>query len=187
MIFKPLRNNCTDFERWCRRYIHIARSIIKLYESDRVGKYYRSAEYDNYQEAMKIMRQYYILKCSLTYDESVFLDECLIGKKYYSCYIPENAACLRNIYDNWQEICFKGKNNTIKAIDPVRLGAAIKHAREYAGLNRTQVSDLLGINIKTLNAYESGTRMIKLDVLYGMSQIYKSSIDEIISKSMLDF
>ena len=56
--------------------------------------------------------------------------------------------------------------------------------RENHGLSRRQVAELLQINDKTLAAYEYGERLVKTDVLYGMSQLYKTSIDLIIEKSM---
>lgn len=37
---------------------------------------------------------------------------------------------------------------------------------------------------KTLASYENGERLVRADVLYGMSQIYKTSIDSIIKESM---
>ena len=182
-----LRNNQTDFYKWCKKYIPRARYIIRSFESGRVSHLYYSEEYEEYQEALKIMRQYHTLIYSLTEEQQAFFIDCMVGdKKYEYNKIPyKHYSSL--IYKHWQEICFPNGKGQTKTIDAVQLGVVLKAARERAGLTRTQVSDLLNINIKTLNTYENGTRIVKLEVLYRMSQLYKTSIDEIISKSMLDF
>ena len=40
-----------------------------------------------------------------------------------------------------------------------------------------QVSDLVNISPKTLYSYEEGSRLIKLDILYKLSQIFDFNID----------
>lgn len=42
------------------------------------------------------------------------------------------------------------------------------------------VADLLNISQATLKSYETGTRLAKLDVIYGLSQIYNMTIDDLI-------
>ena len=42
------------------------------------------------------------------------------------------------------------------------------------------VADLLDISESTLKSYETGTRLVRLDVIYGLSQIYNTTIDELI-------
>ena len=72
----------------------------------------------------------------------------------------------------------------MKTVDKYLLGRAIKVEREDAGISRKQAADLLQINEKTLSAYESGERLVRVDVLYGMAQIYETSMDSIIDESM---
>jgi transcriptional regulator with XRE-family HTH domain len=42
------------------------------------------------------------------------------------------------------------------------------------------VANLLNISEATLKSYESGTRFVRLDVIYGLSQIYNMTIDDLI-------
>lgn len=56
-------NNEADFYRWCRHYIKEAKRSIYAFELEHVGSYYRSNHYDEYQDALIIMRQYHILLC----------------------------------------------------------------------------------------------------------------------------
>ncbi|HHT95750.1 MAG TPA: helix-turn-helix transcriptional regulator [Clostridia bacterium] len=50
-------------------------------------------------------------------------------------------------------------------------------------MSAKQAAELAGINAKTLYAYEEGTRMIKLDTLYKLSQIYDISIDALMDQA----
>ena len=108
----------------------------------------------------------------------------MINNWEYPIFQPPYNRYTKLIYENWQQICFPQNISRIKTIDRVQLGKTIRMMRENHGLSRRQVAELLQINDKTLSAYENGERLVKTDILYGMSQIYKTSIDLIIEKSM---
>ena len=74
----------------------------------------------------------------------------------------------------------------IEAMPCVIEGVVIKRLRIKNNVSRTEISNLLKINLKTLSAYENGDRLVKIDVLYGLSLLFNTSIDEIISESMQD-
>ena len=74
----------------------------------------------------------------------------------------------------------------IETVPCVIEGIVIKRLRIKNNVSRTQISNLLKINLKTLSAYENGDRLVKIDVLYGLSLLFNTSIDEIISESMQD-
>ena len=74
----------------------------------------------------------------------------------------------------------------IETVPCVVEGVVIKRLRIKNNVSRTEISNLLKINLKTLSAYENGDRLVKIDVLYGLSLLFNTSIDEIISESMQD-
>lgn len=187
MISYHLRNNETDFEKWCRKYIKRARCFIDVYENNLNRNEFRISHYDHYQESLKIMRQYQTLICALDNDKREFLEKCLIGNEDYDFRNVPYKHYRHLIFLEWQEICFPDNKPQSKNLDSVKVGDSIKYFRERSFLSRSSAADYLEINLKTLNAYESGERMVKLEVVYKMSILYKTSIDEIISRSMLDF
>lgn len=74
------RNNETDFLNWCRHYLRRAKSVIKVYDSiDSTS--YRIKNIRKYKEAIEIMEQYEILKCSLSNEQNELLEESLINNK----------------------------------------------------------------------------------------------------------
>lgn len=175
--------NERDFFKWCRRYVRRAQQFIESYESDK-GEFSRMLGEEEYRESVKIVRQYQVLLSSLPKEQQRFLDEYLIDNRDYPIFKPPYNRYTHIIYENWEQICFPQNISRIKTIDRVQLGKTIRMMRENQGLSRRQVAELLQINDKTLAAYENGERLVKTDVLYGMSQIYKTSMDLIIEKSM---
>lgn len=137
-----------------------------------------------YRESVKIVRQYQVLLSSLPMEQQRFLEEYLMDNRDYPIFKPPYNRYTHIIYENWEQICFPQNISSVKTIDRVQLGKTIRMMRENQGLSRRQVAELLQINDKTLSAYENGERLVKADVLFGMSQIYKTSIDLIIEKSM---
>lgn len=55
------------------------------------------------------------------------------------------------------------------------------------GISAKQAAELVGISTKTLYAYEEDMRIIKVDTLNKLSQIYDISIDTLMKKSDYDF
>ena len=67
-----------------------------------------------------------------------------------------------------------------KSVDAFLLGHLLRAERLKLCMSVKQVSELVLISPKTLYSYEEGTRMIKLDILYKLSQIYDFNIDELL-------
>lgn len=85
-----------------------------------------------------------------------------------------------NIYHNWQEICFPKNNITVKTITKQEIGERIKAIRLQQGYTRALVADVIGVSETTLNAYENGDRLLRLDVAYQLAQIYGTTVDKLI-------
>jgi transcriptional regulator with XRE-family HTH domain len=64
------------------------------------------------------------------------------------------------------------------------LGADIKKQRTETGYTVGGVADQIRINESTIRNYEHGNRLPRIDILYGLSQIYKLSVDDIIKNTI---
>ena len=81
---------------------------------------------------------------------------------------------------NWSQICFPKHKLKLKSISKKEVGKAIKNQRLYHNMSLKFVADLLKISESTLKSYETGTRLTRLDVIYGLSQIFNMTIDDLI-------
>lgn len=172
------RNNETDFWKWCRHYLRNAKSIINSYDSI-VSTDYRINNIKKYKEAKEILEQYEILKCSLSDEQNELLEKSLINNEELK-YNFKTFNNLDEIMKNWSRICFPKHKLKLKSIDKVKIGKSIKEQRLYHDMSLKFVADLLNISEATLKGYEMGTRLVRLDVVYGLSQIYNMTIDELI-------
>ena len=172
------RNNETDFWKWCRHYLRNAKSIINSYDSI-VSTDYRINNIKKYKEAKEILEQYEILKCSLSDEQNELLEKSLINNEE----LKYNFKTFNNIDEimrNWSQICFPKHKLKLKSISKIEVGKAIKNLRLYHDMSLKFVADLLNISQPTLKSYETGTRLARLDVIYGLSQIYNIPIDKLI-------
>ncbi|MDY0318079.1 MAG: helix-turn-helix transcriptional regulator [Candidatus Izemoplasmatales bacterium] len=175
------RNNETDFWNWCRHYLRRAKSVIKAYDSiDSTS--YRIKNIKKYKEAKEILEQYEILKYSLSEEQNQLLEKSLINNKELK-YNFKTFNNLHEIMRNWSRICFPKHKLKLKSIDKVEIGKSIKEQRLYHDMSLKFVADLLHISEATLKSYEMGTRLVRLDVIYQLSQIYNTSIDDIIQSN----
>lgn len=176
------RNNGSDFSKWCRHYVRRAKAIIRFHDNiNDVNFLIRNK--DQYNEAKEIIKQYEVLKCSLTVEQNELLEKCFIKNEYMD-YNYKNFNNHREIRNNWSEICFPKYKPKIKSIDKKKIGIVIKDQRLFHCYTLKFVADLLEISETTFKSYEEGTRLVKLDVIYGLAQIYDIGVDEIIDNSL---
>lgn len=174
------RNNSTDFWNWCRHYVRRAKSIIKVHENINDVNY-QIRNKKHYDEAKEIVNQYEVLKYSLNNEQNQLLEESLINNKVKPEYSDYNATNnLKVVQSNWQKICFPKTKQKLKNIDKVKIGKALKQERLFQGWSIKFVAELLRISEATLKSYEEGKRLVRLDVVYQLSQIYDVSVDELI-------
>lgn len=169
------RENDTDFRTWCSHYVRRAQSVIRTFEKD-PEFYYRSDHRKEYENALKVQRQYVVLKASLSIELQYYLDNTLIEHSNSNW----NSAYHNEIYENWKRICFHKSHPSIKKLDSFMLGHRLREIRIHKGLTAAKVSGILGISQKTLYCYEEGKRKISADILYRLSQIYNMGIEQII-------
>jgi len=173
------RNNETDFWNWCRNYLRRAKSVIKAYDSIDSASY-RIKNIKKYKEAKEILEQYEILKCSLSDEQNQLLEKSLINNKELK-YNFDTFNNLDEIMRNWSRICFPKHKLKLKSIDKKEIGKSIKEQRLYHGMSLKFVANLLNISEATLKSYEMGTRLVRLDVIYQLSQIYNMTINDLIN------
>jgi DNA-binding XRE family transcriptional regulator len=172
------RNNETDFWNWCRHYLRHAKSVIKAYDNiDSTN--YRIKNIKQYKEAKEILEQYEILKYSLSEEQNQLLEKSLINNEELK-YNFKTFNNLDAIMRNWSRICFPKYKLKLKSIDNVKIGKIIREQRLYHDMSLKFVADLLQISEATLKSYEMGARLVRLDVMYHLSQIYNITIDDLI-------
>ncbi|QLY39405.1 helix-turn-helix transcriptional regulator [Hujiaoplasma nucleasis] len=82
---------------------------------------------------------------------------------------------------NWSQICFPKHKPKLKSIGKKEMSKVIKNQRVIYGMTLKYVADLLHISEATLKSYEMGSRLVRIDVLYQLSQIYNMTIDDLIN------
>ncbi len=172
------RNNETDFWKWCRHYLRRAKSVIKAYVNIESTSY-RIENIKSYKEAKEVLEQYEVLKCSLSDEQNLLLEKSLISNESFK-YNIKTFNNIDEIMRNWSQICFPKHKLKLKSIDKLKIGKAIKKQRLLHAMSLKFVADLLQISESTLKSYEIGTRLVRLDVMYQLSQIYNMTIDDLI-------
>ena len=161
-----------------QHYLRRSKSIIKVYNNiDSTS--YRIKNIRQYKDAKEILEQYEVLKCSLSEELNLLLEKSLINNQSFK-YNIKTFNNIDEIMRNWSRICFPKHKLKLKSIDKKEIGKAIKHQRLYHGMSLKFVAELLHISKATLKSYEMGTRLVKLDVVYRLSQIYNMIIDDLI-------
>ena len=173
------RNNETDFWNWCRYYLRRAKSVILAYNNiDSTS--YLIKNIKQYKDAKEIWEQYEVLKHSLTEEQNILLERSLINNQDFK-YNIKTFNNIDEIMRNWSRICFPKHKIKLKSIDKKEIGKSIKEQRLYHDMPLKFVANLLNISEATLKSYEMGIRLVRLDVIYQLSQIYDITIDDLIN------
>ncbi|NLD49365.1 MAG: helix-turn-helix transcriptional regulator [Clostridiaceae bacterium] len=172
------RNNETDFWKWCRHFLRRAKSVIKAYDNIE-NTDYRINNIKQYKDAKEIIEQYEVLKCSLSDEQNLLLEKALNNNESFK-YNIKTFNHIDQIMRNWSRICFPKHKLKLKSIDKVEIGKLIKEQRLYHNMSLKFVAELLHVSEATLKSYEMGTRLVRLDVIYQLSQIYNMTIDDLI-------
>jgi ubiquinone/menaquinone biosynthesis C-methylase UbiE len=172
------RNNETDFWNWCRHYLKRAKSIVRIHNQINNVDFCIKHK-TQYNEAQKVIQQYEVLKCSLSDEQNLLLEKALINNESFK-YNIKAFNHIDQIMRNWSRICFPKYKLKLKSIDKVKIGKIIREQRLYHDMSLKFVADLLQISEATLKSYEMGARLVRLDVMYHLSQIYNITIDDLI-------
>lgn len=181
MIKVFFRNNESNFSKWCRHYVRRAKAIIRYHDNINDVNFLIRNKYQ-YNEAKVIIKQYEVLKCSLSAEQNELLEKYFIKNEHMD-YNYKNFNIQTEIISNWSKICFPKHKPKIKTIDKQEIGKVIKEQRLFHCYTLKYVADLLQLSEATLKSYEEGTRLVRLDVIYGLAQIYDISVNELIENS----
>lgn len=98
---------------------------------------------------------------------------------------PNNYdRAILSCYDKWASVFFKGRNKLVKEIDMKVLGKVMRRMRKDYGLSSTTVAHAIDVDRSTINKYENGVRMPTLVILLKFCQLFRVTIDELISTSL---
>ena len=59
-------------------------------------------------------------------------------------------------------------------------GIALKERRNNSGIYKAEAARFVGVNARTLRSYEDGKRIIRIDVIYKMVQLYGIDIEKLL-------
>lgn len=158
-----------DFGLWIKTY-NKAKYLIREY------KYHYSIEQkqnhkEEFKEANRIVNQYRVLKVALfTNYQRDMLDR----------FIKENKVSLNDneflIYrmtmDTWINVVVNVPSNKLPELDIKEFGKKLKEARLRQGYSRKRVAKILGISVKSLQAYEEGNRTMNVTVFYKVKELF---------------
>jgi len=171
-----LRKTETDFLVWCTKLVPKARRDLQDFADCRLNVH---TDREIYNDATTIIQQLTSLNYLLDRVHRDFLNDVLVGGK--SCdKTPITAELRREVYAAWCKICFPGGTPDEQTINNEVLGAALRDTRKERGFRISHVAKLIGIDKKTLYAYEAGRCQIRLEALYRLSKLYDFSIDELL-------
>jgi|SRR5690554_815455 len=184
MILFNIRKNWTSFNNWYKHYIKKAKKINYAHEVAAPNAHlFHEYRKEEMEEAKIILNQLESLNLILTKVEHKVFNECLINKKRIKDMSPSYLTqTIDSIYKKWILICFPDEEVYVKKITPKKLGKVLKEIRLNIGYSVGAVCDQLKINESTLRNYELGNRLPRIDILYGLAEVYKTTIDEIIKK-----
>lgn len=155
-----------DFELWIKTY-NKSRYLIREY------KYHYKIEQkqnhkEEFKEANRIVNQYLVLKAALfTNYQKDMLDRFIKENKVE---LKDNEPLIyRMTVDTWIDVVVNAPSNKLPELDIKEFGKRLKEARLKQGYSRKRAAKILGINEKSLQAYEKGIRIMSIAVFYKMS------------------
>lgn len=165
------RINESGFYDWLRS-IWKMRLIINSYNNTQCDDYKEYIK-SSFQEANLLYKEYLDFRKKCSENELKFLDE-IIRKK-----IPDRKSSFsfNELYKKWVRNVAEKGNITVHEISSVKVGIAIREAREFKCYTRKQVAQILKISCDTLRAYELGTRKLPFEVFYKLKQFLDISFD----------
>ena len=157
-----------DIIKWLREYVS-SKYYIKTYKY--LSNEQKLIQKEEFKKSNIIINEYKVLVCSLEEYEKSLLEN-YINKQCF-----ENEKSIINnikIVENWEKVVLDCNIHSLKEINIKSFGLFLKNARKKVRLYRNQAAELLGIDESTLRSYEDGKRIIRVDVIYKMIQLYKN-------------
>ena len=172
MIF--LNKTDADFRLWCKEIVPKAQVDRSAFWRKQFDPH---EERERYEEMLAVYRQLTALRYRLDKQHKDFLNQHLLGEEFYER-TAINSELYREIFMTWCEVCFPNGALREQCIDNITMGSRLKALRIKKGIGINRASELIGIDKKTLYAYEEGKCQVKFEVLLRFSQLYGFRIDE---------
>ena len=173
-MFKRYYFTDEDFELWIKTY-NKAKYLIREY------KYHYSIEQkqnhkEEFKETNRIVNQYRVLKVVLLTNYQ---------RDMLNRFIKENKVSLKDnefliyrmIVDTWIDVVVNVPSNKLPELDIKEFGRRLKEARLKRGYSRKRAAKILGISVKSLQAYEEGNRTMNVTVFYKLIKIFNVSLE----------
>ena len=169
-----------EIVKWLEAYRQ-SKEYVRLY------KYYLSDEQkmlqrDEFLEADRIVREYWVLRCSVEEYERELLER-FVSKED----VDDKIAILQNpnIIENWEQIVLSTGDHSFSAFDPVAFGNRLKEMREVRCMYRAEAARYLEISENTLRSYEDGRRIIRIDIFIRILELYGLSFYDFFNAFMM--
>lgn len=170
------RMNTIDFYKWLKR-VKPALELARYY-THRTDEY-RRRMLSSYKESIIIKKQYELLRNSLDENGLLTLDKLLNKEPTNNGLKLSPYFC--DVYGNWCMIIFPNNTAQIETLDRKDIAVELTKLRIERGYNREEVSGVIKIHPVSLKEYEDGKRLVPIDKLYSILQIYDVGFDEFIS------
>lgn len=175
-----LVKNFQGFKCFIREQFFWFRKTIETYEYSGI---YEADGYEKYAEAIYVSGLYESFFDSINNEEKAAL-------KYLRYHNPNDKPPdsynlnIESCYEKWSLVFFKNKNNLIKEINIKVLGQVMKRVRLDHNLSSTTLAHIIGVDRSTINKYENGQRIPTLNNILKFCQLFRITIDELISTSL---
>lgn len=174
-----IRSNYNDFYTWCRKKVSYARQVIGYCDKH---DDYKKRYYDEYMREKTILEKYEALQFALSEEENTVLKLIIENDN-----IPNDRHTwnlIADIFDCWKETYFSDRRLVLKQLNQEIICDNLKYLRIVNNYSGKYLADLIEIDFSTYKSYESGERLIRIDVLYGLAQIYGYTIEQLLEKKL---
>ncbi len=168
------RMNSIDFHKWCKR-VKPSLELARFYTH--MNADVREKLYSNYKDSLLIKKQFNLLRLSLDENKLKTLDSIINHEIKLDLKKDKNYI---GVFNNWCMILFPNNTSEIETLDRKDIASEITKLRIERGYNREEVSGIIKIHPVSLKEYEDGKRLIPIDKLYSILQIYNVEISDFI-------
>ena len=162
-----------DIIKWLEAYRQ-AKDDVRIYRYH-LGQEEKILKRDAFKDADKIVREYWILRCSVDETERDLLERFVKNGSF-----DDQVAIIwnKNIVENWETIVLSTGDHAFSVFDPVAFGNRLKEIRERRCMYRAEAARYLEMSENTLRSYEDGKHVMRIDTFIKILELYGLSFDE---------
>ena len=162
-----------DIVKWLEAYRQ-AKESVRIYKYY-LGEEQKAIQYDEFKDADKIVREYWVLRCSVSENERTLLERFVKNGSF-----DDQVAIIwnKNIVENWETIVLSTGDHAFSVFDPVAFGNRLKEVRERRCMYRAEAARYLEMSENTLRSYEDGKHVMRIDTFIKILELYGLSFDE---------